>query len=295
MRLLFVGSLLVLAGCGGDDNGPGPGATPASITLTASTSGTINALAVTRTLTAAVLDANQDVIGNANVSWSASPAGVVNLGATSGLTTTLTAAGNGTTTVTATSGTVTATHNVVVAQDFAALVLTPDPGTVLVSGTLQMVATGNDPGGSALLQGVGPVTFTSSDDTKATVNGSGLVSGVAAGDVVITAEATVGTVTHTGTADVTATTQTFPLTGAVTAGNATQTFTPPSIDIADGGTVTWTFGALTHNVTFDGTAGAPSNIATITNSMVPRTFSTPGTFNYNCTVHPGMSGTVIVH
>lgn len=295
MRLLLVGSLLVLAGCGGDDDGPGPAATPASISVTGSTSGTINALNVTRVLTATVRDANQAVIGNANVNWSASPAGIVSLSSTTGLTTTVTAIGNGSATVTATSGPVNTTHDVDVEQAFAALVLSPDPGTVTVGGTLQMTATGNDPGGSAL-PSVGTVTFTSSDDTKATVNGSGLVSGVAAGDVVISAEATVGGVTHSGDADVTVTTQTFPLTADVVAGNATQTFTPQTVDIALGGTVTWTFGALTHNVTFaGGQAGAPQNIPTTINAMVSRTFGTAGTFNYDCTVHPGMSGTVNVH
>lgn len=294
MRLLLVGSLLVLVGCGGDDNGPGPAATPASISLTTSSTGTINSLSTTRTLTATVRDANQAVIGNANVTWTAAPGGVVNLSSASGLTTTATAVGNGSTTITARSGNVTATHDVTVAQDFAALVLSPNPGTVSIGGTLQLTATGNDPGGSPLAS-VGTVTYTSSDDTKATVNDNGLVSGVAAGDVDITGEATVGGVTHTAVADVTVSSASFPLTADVTAGNATQTFTPASVDIAQGGVVTWTFGALTHNVTFGAQAGAPANIPTTTNQVISRTFNTIGTFNYDCTVHAGMSGTVIVH
>jgi len=292
MRLLLVGSLLVLAGCGGD-NGPGPASTPASISLAASNTGTINALNATRTLTATVRDANQAVISNANVSWSASPAGVVSLSSATGLTTTLTATTNGSTTITAQAGTVTETHDVDVEQEFAALVLTPNPGTVQVGGTLQLTATGNDPGGTAL-PSIGTVTFTSSDDTKATVSGTGLVSGVAAGDIEISAEATVGGVTQTGTADVTVSTASFPLTADVTA-NTTEDFTPASVDIADGGTVTWTFLSLAHNVTFGAQTGAPANIATTMNDSEARTFNTVGTFNYNCTIHPGMSGTVIVH
>ena len=294
MRLLLVGSLLVLVGCGGDDDGPGPAATPASISLSASTNGTINALNATRTLTATVRDANQATIGNASVSWTVAPAGVVTLSSPSGLTTTLTAVGSGDATITAQSGTVTATHDVSVEQEFASLELTPNPGNVSVAGTLQLVATGKDPGGSAL-PSIGTVTYTSSDVSKATVDADGLVSGVAAGDVDITAEATVNAVTQTATASLTVGTQTFPLTADVVAGNTTQTFTPPSVDIADGGVVTWSFGQLGHNVTFGAQAGAPNNIATSVNTTAPRTFNTPGTFNYNCTVHPGMSGTVIVH
>ena len=295
MRLLVVGLMFaVLTGCGGSDGGAGPTPVPASVTLSASLSGTLNALNVSRALTATVRDANQGVINNANVSWSASPAGVVTLSSASGLSTTLTAVANGSTTITATAGSVTATHNVTVAQDFSSLAVTPNPGTVNVGGTLQLVATGRDPGGSAL-GSVGTVTYTSSDVAKATVNGSGLVSGLAVGGVQISASATVSGVTRNATTSLTVGTQSFPATAQVTAGNTTQTFTPQTVDIATGGTVTWTFGQLTHNVTFGGQAGAPTNIATTVNAQIDRTFNTAGTFDYNCTVHPGMAGTVVVH
>jgi plastocyanin len=218
----------------------------------------------------------------------------VNLSATSGSSITLTAVGNGASVVTARSGTVTGTHNVSVAQEFASLELTPDPGTVLVGGTLQLLATAHDPGGAALPAG-GTIAFTSSDETKATVNGDGLVSGLAAGTTQITAQASRGGVDRSDGAAITVSTQTFPFAAAVVAGNATQTFTPPSVDISSGGTVTWTFGQLTHNVTFGAQTGAPQNIATTVSTMVPRTFNTAGTFDYNCTIHPGMSGTVVVH
>ena len=296
MRLVFVGSAVaLLAGCGGDDNGgTGPNPAPASVSVSASTSGTVTSLNATRTLTASVRDANQTVIPSAAVTWTASPSGIVSLSATSGASTTLTAVANGTSVVTARAGTVTATHNVTVAQEFASLELTPNPGNVLVNGTLQLLATAHDPGGAPLPAG-GTITFTSSDETKATVNGSGLVSGIAAGTTQITAQASRGGVDRSDNAAITVGAQSFPLAAAVVAGNATQTFTPPSVDIASGGTVTWTFGALTHNVTFGAQAGAPQNIATSVNTDVPRTFGTAGTFGYNCTIHPGMSGTVIVH
>jgi plastocyanin len=71
---------------------------------------------------------------------------------------------------------------------------------------------------------------------------------------------------------------------------------PPDVDIAVGGTVTWTFQSLTHNVTFTTTAaGTPANTGDQTNTSVPRTFTTAGTFTYHCTLHPGMNGTVTVH
>jgi plastocyanin len=296
MRLVLVGfAVAVLVGCGGDDNGTGPNPVPASVTLSASNSGTVTSLNATRTLTASVRDANQAVIPSAAVAWTASPAGVVNLSATSGSSITLTAVANGASVITARSGTVTATHNVTVTQEFASLELTPDPGTVLVGGTLQLLATAHDPGGAALPAG-GTAIFTSSDETKATVNAaSGLVSGLAAGTTQITAQVSRGGVDRSDVAAITVSTQTFPSAASVVAGNATQTFTPPSVDISSGGTVTWTFGQLTHNVTFGAQAGAPLNIVTSVNTMEPRTFNTVGTFGYNCTIHPGMSGTVVVH
>jgi hypothetical protein len=65
------------------------------------------------------------------------------------------------------------------------------------------------------------------------------------------------------------------------------------VDVGTGGTVTWTFGSLAHNVTF-GSAGAPASIPATTGASVSRTFNTPGTFAYDCTLHAGMTGVVNV-
>jgi plastocyanin len=87
--------------------------------------------------------------------------------------------------------------------------------------------------------------------------------------------------------------QTFPQTATVTAGTS-QTFSPRSVDIAAGGMVTWNFGTLAHNVTF-ASGDAPDDVPATANDQVPRPFPAAGTFNYVCTIHPGMSGTVVVH
>ena len=71
-------------------------------------------------------------------------------------------------------------------------------------------------------------------------------------------------------------------------------FSPANIQVSPGTTVTWTWasGSTTHNVTFsDGTPGSGDKPA---GSTFSRTFSTAGTFNYSCTIHPGMSGSVLV-
>jgi len=67
-------------------------------------------------------------------------------------------------------------------------------------------------------------------------------------------------------------------------------FSAPSIQVPVGTTVTWTWnsGGTQHNVTFpDATSGDRSGGATFS-----RTFNTPGTFSYHCTLHPGMNGSV---
>ena len=87
----------------------------------------------------------------------------------------------------------------------------------------------------------------------------------------------------------------LPTTADVVAGSTANTFSPNTVTIAKGGTVTWSIGTRNHNVTFfGGSAGAPTNIPTATNTTASRTFPTAGSFPYNCTLHAGMTGIVVV-
>ena len=69
-------------------------------------------------------------------------------------------------------------------------------------------------------------------------------------------------------------------------------FSPSAIQVTPGTTVTWTWASSSspHNVIFsDGgsqTLGA--------NATYTRAFATAGTYNYQCTLHAGMSGSVTV-
>ena len=69
-------------------------------------------------------------------------------------------------------------------------------------------------------------------------------------------------------------------------------FSPSAIQVSPGTTVTWTWASNSspHNVIFsDGgsqTLGA--------NATYSRAFATAGTYNYLCTLHAGMSGSVTV-
>jgi plastocyanin len=83
-------------------------------------------------------------------------------------------------------------------------------------------------------------------------------------------------------------------TNAVTA-TSSDSFSPGSIVVSVGTTVTWTFESVGHNVTFNTVAGAPPSIlGTNANTTRTATFSAAGTFPYQCTIHPGMTGTVTV-
>ena len=86
-----------------------------------------------------------------------------------------------------------------------------------------------------------------------------------------------------------------PMAAAVNA-TSLDTFTPANVAIGVGGTVTFTFGDVPHNVFFDNSpAGAPDPITGANANMsMSRTFTTAGTFEYDCHIHPGMKGTVLV-
>lgn len=71
-------------------------------------------------------------------------------------------------------------------------------------------------------------------------------------------------------------------------------FSPASIKVASGATVTWTNSDGTaHNVTFDGGAALPSgNFDTGSKALVMPTAA--GVYTYKCTLHAGMNGSVTV-
>ena len=159
--------------------------------------------------------------------------------------------------------------------------------TIAPGATSQLTAIPRNAAGTTLT-GL-TATWSSSANGVATVNGSGLVSAVANGTATITA--TVGG--QPGTRQITVATVTPVAAASVTvAGSA---FSPQQVDITVGGTVTWNFSDIvSHNVTFSA-AGSPGNISDQASGSAARTFTTVGTFPYQCTIHNGMTGTVVVH
>ncbi len=70
-------------------------------------------------------------------------------------------------------------------------------------------------------------------------------------------------------------------------------FSPSTVTVSPGTTVTWrNNGSMNHTVTADG--GAFSSGTMGPGATYTYTFSTPGTYTYRCTIHPGMTATVVV-
>jgi plastocyanin len=93
----------------------------------------------------------------------------------------------------------------------------------------------------------------------------------------------------------------FPSSAAITVGpNGMLVFSPSTVDIAAGGTVTWTWAAgnvLLHNVTSGDAVPAFAPSATQMSGTFAHTFPTAGSFSYFCSIHGRtvMFGTVNVH
>jgi len=84
---------------------------------------------------------------------------------------------------------------------------------------------------------------------------------------------------------------TTPSSGGANVTIADFSFSPATVTVAVGTKVTWkNTGATDHTVT--GTGWDSGNIAS--GSQYSKTFDTAGTFDYHCSIHPTMTGKVIV-
>ncbi len=163
------------------------------------------------------------------------------------------------------------------------------PGnTLALNATMQLAATPKDQNGATYPT---TVTWNSGSNFVATITSSGLVSSVAGGQAYMFASA--GTLKDSTL--ITVVTGAYPTAASVFMLPAA--YSPGVTDIVVGGTVQFVFPSLGHNVFFGSSpAGAPQDIpGEVSNQTVARTFNTRGSFGYNCTIHPGMNGTIVVH
>lgn len=73
-----------------------------------------------------------------------------------------------------------------------------------------------------------------------------------------------------------------------------NSFSPFNSVVKVNGSVAFDFPGDEHDVTFVSRVGAPASIPVTKSKVVTRTFTTVGVFDYDCKVHPGMSGQITV-
>ncbi len=181
--LVAIATTLLLS-CGDSGTDPvSPPAAAAATVLVTPASATLGAIGETVQFTAEVRDLLGRVLAGSVVAWSSSDASVASVDA-GGL---VTAAGNGTATITATSGAVSGTASVTVAQVVNTVTVTPPMDSLVEADTLRLSAEAVDANGHTVAGA--EFAWASANALVAVVDGSGLVTGVAAGEVEITATA----------------------------------------------------------------------------------------------------------
>lgn len=141
-----------------------------------------------------------------------------------------------------------------------------------------------------VMTGLGSPRFSNDNSAVASVSLDGTITAAGAGTARVTASLTADGATATGTTTVSA--QVAPAAASVNAPELA--FQPQSVDVSMGGTVTWFIGDIHHTVTFT-SPGSPASVPEIRNASAARAFPNQGTFAYQCSIHPGMHGSVKVH
>jgi plastocyanin len=307
---VFAGFALATA-CGGDGSGPAP----RTISAFSGAPQSDTVLATLPNPLVVLVRENSDPLAGITVSWTAPGDGKVNGAATAQTMTGADGKASVTYQLGHTAGTQTPTA--------AATGLGGSPVSFAITanaGVATQIAKTAGDGGSAVINGQTTYTVTARDGHDNPKQGVTIDWAVTGGGGSITpAQNTTGT---NGTASATrtlsgtegshtATATANGITGApsvtfttnATAAPATASvtlqsiaFNPDNVLIALNGQVTWTWndGAIVHNVTFTPATGVPADITDRSSGSVSRTFSTAGTFNYQCTRHGGMTGTVVV-
>lgn len=158
--------------------------TPTVATVEVTPSSADREVGETVQLSAAVKDANGNILSGQTVNWSSSASGVASVSA-SGL---VTANALGTAIITAASGNKSGISTIeVVPEPIASISVAPTTDTLLLNETVQLVPTLRDALGAVVTGRT--VSWSSNATSVATVSNSGLVTGIADGVATITATA----------------------------------------------------------------------------------------------------------
>src|SRR5688572_28064822 len=184
-RVSFAAFSVCFAACGGDDDGqnigPGPRVTRIDVTPQA----TDVDVTGTQQYTALAFDAQGQSVSGKTFSWRTSSSAVASI-SSSGL---ATGVAPGTATITASTDGVSGSASIrVILQTgpVARVEILPNPASVFVSASIPLSATAYDAQGRPM-DGT-PFTYSSNNTAIATVNAVGVVTGVSAGTVSITAQ-----------------------------------------------------------------------------------------------------------
>jgi plastocyanin len=176
-------------------------------------------------------------------------------------------------------------------QQFTSVGIAPATTNLLVGGTVTLVATPLDQAGVPMT-GLPAATYLSQAPGIVSGTGQGVATAVAAGTTTVPASITSGGVSHVAVATVIVT---APAPGGVSVtATGNNTFSPATVTIAAGGSVTWQFGNGTHNVTCSSGLPPGGSIPDLSAGPITRSFPVAGSFTYECTRHNGMTGTVTV-
>ena len=177
----------------------------------------------------------------------------------------------------------------------AAFALNPATVTLATGGTAPLEPVATNAAGARVTP-LPQLAWSVQDGTRASVAG-GVVTAVAAGATIVTASFTAGGRTWAASANVIVTEPNNPAPVNATVQGVEDAFTPSSVTITPGGTVTWTMVDEEHDVTFTGAAPPGGSIGRIDrDESASRTFPTAGTYAYTCSRHDGdHGGTVVVN
>jgi plastocyanin len=168
----------------------------------------------------------------------------------------------------------------------AAVVITTASATLHAGETSHFTAIAVDAHGNDIAN-PGAVTWASASPSVATVSGNGLVTAAAPGTTSITA-------TIQGVVGTRLMTVLPPSAGAIVTMPGFS-FVPFEVSVKKGEDVYFEFPREPHNVIFANAQGAPQDITLPqSNVTISRRFDVAGSFRYDCTLHPGMTGVVTV-
>ena len=290
VRAAVITCAAILTTCGGGD---GPVSTPSVTRIDVTAAAQTIAALQTVQLTAVARGSDNAVIASASVAWSSSAANIATVSATG----VVTGVAAGTAVISARAQSVVGSLPITVTSGagvLARVVASTIDSPLELGQATQASVEGRDSQGGIVALGSRAVTWSSSNPAIATINSNGIVAGVGVGSTTLSVSVQDGGTARTATV-------VLPIIGIANAplvadvAMAPQLFIPSDIAIKLGGTVRFQFTPIDHNVIWSPRlAGSPSDILVTTNALVARTFGTVGVYPFDCTVHPGMSGRVIV-